>query len=401
MRVSALIGVGTLLLVMAAHTTQVKDRSAGSDEGPARVVRRVSCSGLSCHGGDSGENEPKARSEYTRWELVDPHARAYETLLGKKSKEMMGHLGAGEASADPRCLACHSSPQSVARTHEGGTGCEVCHGPAAKWLGPHSGDGWKHLSPKEKAAEGMTALGDPVALASACAGCHVGTPADEKAGRPARDVTHELIAAGHPPLRFDLATYTANLPPHWEPKRRPAREAELWLADQVVSGRHAAELMAAHADEGPEFADFACYACHHSIAGRGRPGKLVLASWYLGLMGPLSAEVPNGEAVGDALAGLKVARRGEVKAGAGKLAKALRASEGRLGTVDGAKRDRLRKLLLALPPEEMARWERAAKAYYGLDALERAEGRTGPGELLKRLAFPPGAGGPVTGFGVW
>jgi hypothetical protein len=376
----------------------VKDRPPAPGAGPIRATATASCSGRSCHGGDSGEDGPRKGSEYARWELADPHARAYDTLHGKKSKEIMGRLG-GEAHADARCLACHSHPRATTpepgRLHPGGTGCEACHGRAEKWLGPHSGGGWKNLEPKEKSAEGMAALADPAALAAACAGCHVGAPPDEKAGLPLRDVTHELIAAGHPPLRFDLVTYVANMPPHWESKQRAGREAEMWLADQVVSGRHAAALAASHGGDGPEFADFACYACHHRITGRGRPGKLVLASWYLGLTGPLSAELPNGAAVRDALAALKSAPRDGAKARG--LANALGAAEADLRPVDEAKRGRLRQLLLGLPQEEMARWERAAQAYHGLRALGGAESKAS--ELLRRLTFPAGNRGPAANFG--
>ena len=46
-----------------------------------------------------------------------------------------------------------------------------------------------------------------VKRAEKCVSCHVG---DES-----RNVDHELIAAGHPDLVFDLETYTAMLPPHW------------------------------------------------------------------------------------------------------------------------------------------------------------------------------------------
>ncbi len=33
------------------------------------------------------------------------------------------------------------------------------------------------------------------------------------------EVDHDLIAAGHPALRFEFATYFANLPPHWDVAR--------------------------------------------------------------------------------------------------------------------------------------------------------------------------------------
>jgi hypothetical protein len=397
--VAAVLALALVGLVPGEKATSLPS-AGGKAATPDLLVGTGSCSGRSCHGGDDGEKGPAARSEYTRWVSFDPHARAHDTLLGEQSLAIMKHLG--KAAQKERCLACHSPPQTATRPElawmrEGGTGCEACHGAAKDWLDSHTGKAWQDKKPEEKAAKGFAPLGSPVGLATACAGCHVGLPG--------RDVTHDLIAAGHPPLRFDLPTYLANLPQHWVKKEaRPvSREADLWLADQVVSGRHAAALIADHAKGGPEFADQACYSCHRPLGGNGRSGrrgKPVLGAWYLGLMGPLSGQLPAGAGVKGALTELKAAwAEGRPADAAGKLAAELAKVEKGLGALNKAGRGRLRKALLGLSDEEMRRWERVAQAYYGLDALNRAEGaKEGLKGLAKRLAFPPGGAGPDRTF---
>src|SRR5437870_3137050 len=71
----------------------------------------------------------------------------------------------------------------------------------------------------------MAHLSDPKVRAETCAGCHVGAPAG--LGAPLRDMNHDLIAAGHPRLNFDYATYLRALPPHWAEKDRDVSPAAL------------------------------------------------------------------------------------------------------------------------------------------------------------------------------
>ena len=79
--------------------------------------------------------------------------------------------------------------------------------------------------------------------------CHVGTPD--------ANVDHDMIAAGHPPLRFEFSSYLANLPPHWDvakdrQKNSPGGETLFeplaWVTGQNISSAAAAELLAFSCD---------------------------------------------------------------------------------------------------------------------------------------------------------
>jgi hypothetical protein len=97
--------------------------------------------------------------------------------------------------------------------------------------------------------------------AQGCVGCHV--------GEPGREVNHDLIAAGHPQLIFELDAYTANMPPHWtESSDSAASGAQAWAAGQIVSLRQSLELLAQRARRAdwPELAEYECRACHHALS---------------------------------------------------------------------------------------------------------------------------------------
>src|SRR6185312_4830920 len=96
---------------------------------------------------------------------------------------------------------------------------------------------------------GMARLYDIGERALACAGCHVGAPADPERGYPVRDMNHDMIAAGHPRLNFDFADYQHRLTPHWFERNRttgqpagPAFELQAWLIGKVAHAEAALHL---------------------------------------------------------------------------------------------------------------------------------------------------------------
>ena len=78
----------------------------------------------------------------------------------------------------------------------------------------------------------MRDLRDPVRRAENCLTCHLGTA--DKA------VDHEMIAAGHPDLYFELASFTAAMPRHWKERREDDPQIEVRMlatAGQAVQLR--------------------------------------------------------------------------------------------------------------------------------------------------------------------
>jgi hypothetical protein len=98
---------------------------------------------------------------------------------------------------------------------------------------------------------------DMTVRAKLCLSCHLG------AGD--RVVDHELIAAGHPDLAFEIDTFTAAQPAHH--RARPANmRLRAWAVGQATALGEAMRLLAEHAEKTwPEFSDLECYQCHHDL----------------------------------------------------------------------------------------------------------------------------------------
>ncbi len=236
--------------------------AGGAARPPLQVIGVAGCAAAACHGG----TRPGERSEYMTWIQRDRHAQAYSVLFNERSQRIARNLSITQPETDKRCLACHSTapelPHGEQFSKEDGVSCETCHGPAGRWLVPHTRPDWKQKTAAEKYGPfGMTNTKDLAVRAAVCVRCHIGAPGQE--------VTHELIAAGHPALLFELDAYTANMPPHWpeNSKSQPANGARAWAIGQAVALRQSLELLQSQAtsDRWPEFSQFECYACHHQL----------------------------------------------------------------------------------------------------------------------------------------
>lgn len=239
----------------------------------------ASCAGSTCHGSTRPFVDSRIhQDEYFVWQRKDAHARAYDTLLSSRSQAIAHKLGLSDAVSAPRCLVCHADNVPEAQRGErfqlsDGIGCEACHGGSEHWIGPHTA-GYKTLD--ERKAAGLTALWDPVARARVCSDCHVGSDT--------HPMTHAIMAAGHPPLLFELDTFGVLEPPHWHidagyVQRKGAQDpARNWAAGQTEGARKLLEnLSGPRFNSGmfPELAFFDCNACHHSLikADRARPQR--------------------------------------------------------------------------------------------------------------------------------
>jgi hypothetical protein len=222
-----------------------------------------SCAAASCHGAVRPVTGSRLlQTEYSTWIVQDKHAKATDVLSNPVSVRMARLLGLPRADTAPKCLACHALdvPEAQrARTFATeGVSCEACHGPASAWLGPHTTRGWTH---EESVKLGMYDTKDPVRRAERCLSCHLG---DET-----KFVDHEMIAAGHPDLVFDLEAFSAAMPRHWHenPQTDSWRTARTWATGQLVQLKEGLERLARRASGPvwPEYAELDCFSCHHSL----------------------------------------------------------------------------------------------------------------------------------------
>jgi len=223
-----------------------------------------SCAANACHGGVAPRSISKVlQNEYSTWVTKDRHTQAYNVLLDPVAQRMGRILNIGAPEKSPKCLVCHAlavAPEQRGREFEvaEGVSCESCHGPSSLWLGAHAEASWPHA---KSVALGMYDNKDLSKRSEKCLSCHLGTSAQQ-------DVDHEMIAAGHPDLVFELDSYTAVEPPHWiEKDKDPIFGARALAVGQAIQLRDSMQRLArrVRSDRWPEYAELDCFACHHSL----------------------------------------------------------------------------------------------------------------------------------------
>lgn len=278
---------------------------------PVEMVGSLSCTSATCH----GAVEPAAlsgmphRQEFLHWlgaaavfregrrhydpratarSFADPHAHAARRIDSPRYQEIMRRASALEGGrVDPlvaaRCARCHD-PAGIAtaggeelfsamlaageRPLERGIACETCHGGARRWIAAHY---QRDASRDELLALGMVDTKDLFVRARMCSTCHVGSAE--------HDMNHDMIAAGHPPLRFELASYHALIErKHWDDQPRrlaePNYEVQLWATGRIAAAEASLALLKGRAERAaakperhawPEFAEHNCLACHQPL----------------------------------------------------------------------------------------------------------------------------------------
>jgi hypothetical protein len=278
MRLSVLSFVSLAGVFSASAFAQISDQKY---TGPG------SCASPSCHGAVQVKTETAVQqNEYAIWVVKDKHARAFANLSNDVAKRMGKLIGLKDTpDKEQRCLVCHSldvTEGERSRTFDSsdGVSCESCHGPASKWLGDHTrgennAQAEKNWTHAQSIAAGMKDLRDPAARTENCLQCHLGTKD--------RIVDHELIAAGHPDLYFELASFSAAMPKHWKEigekpntqKPDPFYDVRALATGQAVQLEKQLERVARNTGNiWPEYADLDCFACHHSLTS-------AETSWYL------------------------------------------------------------------------------------------------------------------------
>jgi hypothetical protein len=348
-------------------------------------------------------------------------------LLEERSQAIERNLRGSKTrpERDPLCLRCHSTQGAVREAVDRdaarptvtlleGVGCDRCHssGEGARWIGLHYSREWSRQTSAAKAATGFRPLAERVGQARLCAECHVGSGS--------ASVDHDLIAAGHPPLRFEFSSFLATMPPHWKRKTAADAEVRTWAIGQVVSAEFALELLAARAEKGtrkpwPEFAEYDCFACHHPLhAASARPrqrvsGTLPWRRWYTAaLQDALSMyDVPGREGVLKRVHGLEEAMarpepdRAKIAREASALAAILRVQARTLASAPTPSPGRLRRGFAAMGGRPVHDWESATQRYLGLAALHQSLTDHDPDSaddrvmarlrgLAKQLRFSPG-----------
>ncbi|MGB9069353.1 MAG: multiheme c-type cytochrome [Candidatus Acidiferrales bacterium] len=283
---SLLLCAAALLLAAVGPSISVAQSGAAASPGAGKYTGPGSCASTACHGAITPQDINEVlQNEYSVWIVQDKHARAYNALTGAIGERMAGILGVGKAEAAPKCLACHAlNPPADLRSRtfdvSEGVSCESCHGPASGWLGPHTERNWTHA---QSVAAGMVDVRDIVKRTEKCLSCHLGS--EEKF------VDHEMIAAGHPDLFFELASFSAAMPRHWKVPGEPGEptRSDPWYDVRELTTGQAVELRESmlrlagrtKGKNWPEFSEMQCYACHHSLTppeqswrqARGYPGR--------------------------------------------------------------------------------------------------------------------------------
>jgi hypothetical protein len=421
---------------------------------PARYFEfrgSASCASVACHNaaGPAG----RRGSEYAAWINRDPHANAYSILYGNPSQQIVKRLYRLPDSVAPRpdtealCLKCHGidadAPERNARFAPADFGCESCHGPAEKWLSQHYLAGWREKSIRQKAEFGMRSTKDLLVRADVCVACHV--------GGPDREVNHDLIAAGHPRLQFEMSSFLAILPKHWdgseEKRRYPDLEVRTWAIGQAVSARATLDQLAARAEKSevkvqsprskvqspsddlglwtldlglsrpwPEFAEYDCFACHHDLQSpswrqnrdlkrsaertSSRPGSLSWGGWYLSMLPNAVATIqPDGDSELMALLADLRTEMARTYPSSQVVAARARMAGQRLGFLSATlARSRfddaftLNRLLAAVARDDrqvaQSSWDGAAQVYLALAAVYHAQGDLHKGRRLPGIREP-------------
>jgi hypothetical protein len=255
-------------------------------------------------------------TEYTTWRSRDKHSRAYAVLTEPLAKNMGRLLGGWNVAEDARCLNCHAAHVPPALRAEGfnikdGVSCDACHGPAEKWYARHQEQmTWRKTPIADKEALGMLNVRDPVQRTEMCLSCHAGSVKEGKV------VTHDMYAAGHPPLpSIEVAFFSDEMPRHWRYIKEKTRaqpelkdlyrnvlkidpdeleKTKLVALGGVVALRTSMQMLEDQSDEThypqPELAAYECYACHHDLKypswrqQRGNKGRPAMREWPAALV---------------------------------------------------------------------------------------------------------------------
>ena len=275
-------GTASRLVLFMVAIFCASDQSAAQDARVGKYNGPGGCASSSCHGSIQPKQVTRvAQNEYSIWASQDKHARAFQVLSNSVSLRIAKILNLGRPNREPKCLACHAlsvAPGERAESFElnDGVSCESCHGPASGWLGPHTVKDWPHERSVQEL--GMIDLRDIAVRSHICLHCHLGTAE--------KFVDHQMIAAGHPDLTFELNLFSAVMPRHWKDSKEVPGAAwsgtKEWAVGQSMQLRDSLARLARRARSAtwPEYAEYDCFACHHSLTKPEDSWRLTSDSYY-------------------------------------------------------------------------------------------------------------------------
>ena len=278
-KASRVVGALAVALAVALSATglfAVRAANAAPESASTRGVHEgvASCAGSTCHSRqvDSGINV--RQNELITWQdpssVAGVHSRAWRVLTEPRSQAIARKMGIGPAQNAKQCLGCHTDPAPAALRGarfqiSDGVGCESCHGGSSNWLASHRAVNGSNAA---NVAAGMKALNNPKVLASVCLDCHFG------GSKPGQFVTHQIMAAGHPRVAFELDLFS-NLQQHWTvdadyvKRKTHAGGVKTWAVGQAMALDRALTL---YGEPGrgqgafPELYFFDCHSCHRAIS---------------------------------------------------------------------------------------------------------------------------------------
>lgn len=183
-----------------------------------------------CHRGQIRELDPEPDKSFVLlnepaiW-LTDPHSQAFalidwstsaapQTAGQRLSRDICVKLGIADIHQARQCLSCHANwvagLEQPPPLYAAGVGCESCHGPSAGWENEHKEITWRARPVAYKTEKGMIDVRNPIKRAEQCFSCHIGNVEQGKL------ITHEMYAAGHPPLpSIEIESFARQMPRHW------------------------------------------------------------------------------------------------------------------------------------------------------------------------------------------
>lgn len=291
------------------------------------VTQSCNSASANCHGSNV-QRTPIWSHAGNIWEYNDPHSKAYLSLLSPKSIEIVQKLWDSDSRPerfnddDPlylgflekNCSSCHASEFAPISQREQGVDCQICHGSASVWGPDHYSQEWKALGDRrfeDPSAAGRLNVESPWVVAKVCGSCHVGQLGrrgqiefDDKTKFPIeqREVSHKLMAAGHPPTYFELSHFLLKYPKHWWdqdnvaasaatkaadkklPSPTAARSLDTWRVGKLVNAKQRLELLRNRIgkEEWPEFTEHRCSSCHHQLdtgTQKSNGSDLAFAQW--------------------------------------------------------------------------------------------------------------------------